>query len=265
MWNEVLGMLRAHNSVGTAFSLCCPRHPEIEILASSPEDFIRHSPEGGCDLVCNRRLSACGHQCLARCHSETMHEVFSCPKPCERLHTPCGHSCQKATCGEDCGDCKIKIDNVLLPCGHVKNGVQCYQTQQEYLPKIQCDILVDKESPQCKHLVSVPCSVDVNSAFFRCPKPCDSVLKCSHLCPATCGRCNTKNEKGEIVQKHSICRNVCDRPLGTCSHRCKSPCHEGEACPPCPLPCEVSNCLLSHLSRYRANHYRSVVHIHDAA
>lgn len=67
MCNEVLELLRADDAVGTSFSLCYPRHTETEIEASRPEDFERPSPEGGCHLVCNRRLNDCGHQCLARC------------------------------------------------------------------------------------------------------------------------------------------------------------------------------------------------------
>lgn len=98
MWNQVLAMLRAQNNVGPAFRLCCPRHTDIVTEVFSPADFERLSPEGGCQLICERRL-ACGHQCVARCHSESLHAVFSCPKPCERLHGPCQHSCQKYTCG----------------------------------------------------------------------------------------------------------------------------------------------------------------------
>ncbi|KAM0136661.1 hypothetical protein ACHAP3_004408 [Botrytis cinerea] len=62
MWKHVLGMLRETNSVGNSFALCCPRHPETEIQVSEPDDFARWSPEGGCNLSCNKRLPDCGHQ-----------------------------------------------------------------------------------------------------------------------------------------------------------------------------------------------------------
>jgi superfamily I DNA and/or RNA helicase len=54
MWSQVLGMLRADESVGEAFELCCPRHTETEILVSKPEDFAIFSPDGGCRKPCDR-------------------------------------------------------------------------------------------------------------------------------------------------------------------------------------------------------------------
>ncbi|PGG95383.1 hypothetical protein AJ79_10093, partial [Helicocarpus griseus UAMH5409] len=81
MWQTSIGMLRATESIGTAFGLCCPRHPDTVLQASEPLDFEKFSPEGGCQLPCDRRLTSCGHKCLARCHSDRMHEVFKCPQP----------------------------------------------------------------------------------------------------------------------------------------------------------------------------------------
>jgi hypothetical protein len=151
MWGQVVSMLEAKDSVGTAFGLCCPRHPDTEIQVSQPDDFTRLSPEGGCDLACDRRLSGCGHRCQARCHSDSMHQVFSCPKPCQRLHSPCNHGCQKATCGEDCGLCMIKPNNILLPCGHVKDNVPCHQSQGP--SRIRCNALIAKKVPECGHII----------------------------------------------------------------------------------------------------------------
>ncbi|EZG03317.1 hypothetical protein H106_06803 [Trichophyton rubrum CBS 735.88] len=114
----------------------------IVMQVSEPLDFEKFSPEGGCQLPCDRRLTTCGHKCLARCHSDAMHEVFQCPQPCQRLHSPCKHGCQKQTCGEDCGVCMIKIDNVLLPCEHTEDGVPCYRTQD--VKSIKCNARVQK-------------------------------------------------------------------------------------------------------------------------
>lgn len=54
MWAQVLGMLRHDDSVGEAFDICCPRHPEIEVLIARTEDFAILSPEGGCNKPCDR-------------------------------------------------------------------------------------------------------------------------------------------------------------------------------------------------------------------
>ena len=47
-------MLRAHESVGEAFDIRCPRHPQTEILVVESEDFGILSPEGGCRKSCDR-------------------------------------------------------------------------------------------------------------------------------------------------------------------------------------------------------------------
>lgn len=197
MWARVRDMLQATDSVGKAIGLCCPRHTDTEIQVVQPEDFARLSPEGGCQLACDRRLADCGHRCQARCHSESMHQVFSCPQPCERLHTPCHHNCQKQTCGEDCGPCLVSIDDVRLLCDHTKDNVPCYLTQD--LSKVQCTVPVQKHVPECSHTVEVSCSRDVTSAFFSCPTACNTTLACGHPCPGTCSRCNQKDANDQPV------------------------------------------------------------------
>ncbi|KAF9729289.1 hypothetical protein PMIN01_12979 [Paraphaeosphaeria minitans] len=235
MWEKVLDILRVSESVGTALELCCPRHPETPIQISQPDDFSRLSPEGGCREICPWRLSDCGHMCQTWCHSESMHAVFACPQPCQRLHDPCNHLCQKSTCGEDCGRCLFKLDDVELPCGHFKSGVACYMAQTPGF--IPCTIQVEKTVPECKHLVQVPCGRDVTAESYKCSVPCSQLLKCGHPCPGACSLCKPK--AGESTGVHEKCRRICGRKMGACNHTCPKPCHEGEDCGTCSLPCEV--------------------------
>jgi hypothetical protein len=72
MWAKVLSILKENDNVGTSLALCCPRHPSTPIEVSEPEDFQRFSPEGGCDLRCDRQLR-CGHMCVTKCHSDLRH------------------------------------------------------------------------------------------------------------------------------------------------------------------------------------------------
>ncbi len=190
MWSKVLSMLEATDSVGKTLSLCCPRHPDTEIQVHQPEDFARLSPEGGCQLMCDQRLPAYGHRCLARCHSESMHLVFPCLQPCQRLYSSCQHGYQKATCGEECGLCMIKIDNLQLPCSHLKDRV-CWLAQD--VSKIKCDILVEKQVPSCGHFVMIQCSQDVASKTFSCSVPCGAYLSCGHIYLGSCGHCHPKD------------------------------------------------------------------------
>jgi hypothetical protein len=242
MWQRVIGMLRATDSVGKALALSCPRHPDTDAEVQQPEDFHRLSPEGGCREACADRLD-CGHQCGARCHSEAMHAVFLCEQPCQRRHQPCGHACQKATCGEFCGQCMVPLDNVQLPCGHVKHGVACHRTRN--MSSIPCDVKVSKPVPGCGHDVIVKCSKDVPRKDFKCPIPCSAPLSCGHPCPGTCGQCNTKDMYNQPVIKHAACKKTCGRKHGTCNHDCNRLCHDGTDCGLCQAPCEVSEIYLS--------------------
>ncbi len=237
MWAQVQGMLRGADCLGEALGLCCPRHVDTEIQVVQPEDFTRLSPEGGCRLACDRRLEDCGHRCQARCHSESMHKVFSCPQPCQRLHTPCHHKCQKQTCGEDCGLCFVSIDDVQLLCGHVKDNVPCYLTQD--LNKIRCTFPVQKRVPKCNHTVLVPCFRDVASPEFSCPTACNAQLACGHLCSGTCSSCQEKDANDQLAVLHSPCSKICGRRFGTCNHTCPRSCHDGRECGPCQAPCDV--------------------------
>lgn len=238
MWGQVLEMLRRSDSVGNAFGLCCPRHTETDIQISEPDDFAKFSPEGGCQLACDRRLDKCGHRCQASCHSESMHRVFPCPRPCERLLTPCDHGCQKQTCGEDCGLCMVRIDTVQFPCGHSIGNVPCYQRQHP--ENIKYEFPVQKEVSQCQHVIETACWQDVGSVHFRCPSRCQALLESGHPCPGTCGSCNQKDNDGNPLVKHAACSKVCGRPYGTCNHICRKKCHRDQECGLCRSQCEVS-------------------------
>lgn len=237
MWEQVISMLRASDSVGPSLGLCCPRHPETIMDIRELRDFAKLSPEGGCREPCADRLD-CGHRCEARCHSEAMHTAFQCEQPCERRHQPCDHPCQKSTCGEPCGKCMIEVDNVQIPCGHVLNGVNCYMTLD--LANIPCHVSVKKHVPGCEHDVMVNCSHDVTQPGFKCLTPCGASLICGHMCPGTCGRCNFKAANGKSVAKHLTCTKKCQKKLGACNHVCSRLCHDGTDCGLCQKPCEVS-------------------------
>ncbi|KAF1833598.1 P-loop containing nucleoside triphosphate hydrolase protein [Decorospora gaudefroyi] len=236
MWQKVISMLRATDSVGNALALCCPRHPETVIEIQQPDDFAKVSPEGGCREACANRLD-CGHRCGARCHSEAMHAVFQCEQPCQRRHQACDHPCQKDTCGESCGKCMITMNDVQLPCGHTKNGVACHLTLD--VSSIPCDVKISKLVPGCGHAVVVKCSSDITKGSFKCPTPCKTPLSCGHPCPGICGRCNTKDMYGQTVANHHWCTKKCGRKHGTCSHDCPRLCHDGTDCGLCQEPCAV--------------------------
>ena len=238
MWQSVINMLRAKDSVGPSMDLCCPWHMDTAIQVQQPDDFAKLSAEGGCRESCMDRLPDCGYRCQARCHSKAMHEVFKCEQPCQRRHKPCDHPCQKPTCGEECGRCRVALNKVQFPCGHFKDNISCYLTQN--LNGIHCNVAVNKRVPGCGHISQVQCSQDVNKESYRCPNPCRTTLTCGHSCPGSCGRCNTEDHKGSRIEEHSECDKICGRRFGTCNHTCPKRCHDGSDCGLCMLKCEVS-------------------------
>ncbi|KAI7185804.1 hypothetical protein KC352_g22535, partial [Hortaea werneckii] len=75
MWENILDIFRANGNFGTALELCCPRHQETPMSVQQPSDFVRLSPEAGCDLLCDQKLS-CGHSCTSKCHSDMLHNAL---------------------------------------------------------------------------------------------------------------------------------------------------------------------------------------------
>ena len=246
MWAQIQSMLQATGSLGKELALCCPRHTATAIQVSQPEQFQRLSPEGGCQLPCERRLPSCGHKCKGICHSESMHNVFLCPQPCQRLFSTCQHSCPKI-CGEECGLCMVKVHGVHLPCEHLKDDVPCHMTRE--FQSIRCNAPVLKVVPGCNHAFEVPCFRDVTAATFRCPTACNEILECGHLCPGSCGACKPTKATDQNVTKHASCTKVCGRRFATCNHCCTRPCHQGKECGTCLSDCEVSALAIKALSR----------------
>ena len=240
MWADVVEMLEETGNIGPRLPLCCPRHPEIPIEAATPDDFQTLAPEGGCNLRCNLRL-ACGHACTFKCHSKPRHETVICQEPCPRRRDTCDHECPRK-CGEECGPCIVPIKNVVLPCGHVKSQIPCYQKQ--VIASVQCSQLVEQTMPDCDHVVKVKCGVDVEDAKFRCNAVCKTHLPCGHDCIKKCHEC--RNKDGEI--DHKKCTIRCGRPFSTCAHACTAQCHGQEPCPLCKAPCD-SQCPHSHCGK----------------
>jgi hypothetical protein len=139
----------------------------------------------------------------------------------------------------------VLLDNVHLPCHHLKDDVPCYRAQDP--SSIKCNVRVQKQVPGCNHTVEVPCFQDVATASFRCPTACGINLACGHRCPGSCGKCNGKDADMNPIVKHQKCTKICGRPSGTCNHTCRSACHDGTDCGLCFAPCEVRNQFITLL------------------
>ncbi|KAJ0357722.1 hypothetical protein COL154_009832 [Colletotrichum chrysophilum] len=83
MWAKVINLMQQEGNFGNELELQCPRHHENKSMVSHPEHFIQFSPDGGCNLPCDRRLN-CGHSCTGPCHSDILHNAFKCLEDCTR-------------------------------------------------------------------------------------------------------------------------------------------------------------------------------------
>lgn len=228
-------MLRGTDAIGNKLGLVCSRHRETPIEVEEPEDFLRLSPEGGCDLACDKRLDSCGHRCFSKCHSDGMHKAVACAQPCKLLHPVCQHPCQKL-CSENCGHCMTPVHNFRLPCSHTMEEIDCWRTLS--IETIRCTKSVMKAVPGCGHIVKEACPVDVIDTSYKCPKACSSTLPCGHACTGTCGTCNTIVD-GQKHTNHGTCKKPCGRGFTTCNHTCNVLCHDGSPCGLCSARCAV--------------------------
>lgn len=234
MWAQVIEMLKRGGNFGPKLPLCCSQHPDTVIEVSSPDDFVRLSPEGGCSLKCDLRLD-CGHACTFKCHSRPRHDAVICQRPCERRHGHCDHACCK-NCGADCGKCLEPVGPVELPCGHSKKQVNCYKTLN--LKDVPCDAFIGSEA-QCGHKVRIKCGTDAMAKDFKCMVTCGSDLPCGHQCKRPCHQCRTWWPDGSCFTEHKGCIAPCGRKFSTCPHSCQKICHGDSPCGLCTQPCSV--------------------------
>ena len=233
--------------------------------SSSEQDFNfdtkKHSVSRKCQESINKKLSVCGHILEIPCHKNT--ESLVCPKPCEKILS-CGHHCPKR-CGDPCpsGSRTMKYkesasseddDDQLFSIG-IRESYVAWQCQEP----------VKKKLPECGHVMKMPCHKNLKSVV--CPKPCEKIQSCGHLCPNKCGemcltseRCKVQVEKtlplcGHVIKAH-CCKNV---DSVTCTDKCEKVLSCGHSCPNiCSEPCpgERSTLRSSYQYMLRAPHMR---------
>lgn len=246
-WDQTIQLLQQHGNFGAALELQCPRHQDTSIRVKDPDQFAILSPDGGCNIPCDRLLD-CGHACYSPCHSYFLHKAVRCREKCPRLKQGCGHNCPRE-CGEPCEEmCSttLKGFGLELPCGHIMESPKCWQAQNP--GKVRCSEQVDRVIPGCGHVVKLSCHIEVNLPGFRCDARCGAILPCGHTCLGLCSLCNIR-ENGDIVETaHKTCKQVCERENTICPHICKEPCHGKAECAPCEAQCKA-RCSHSRCSK----------------
>ncbi|KIK93721.1 hypothetical protein PAXRUDRAFT_828683 [Paxillus rubicundulus Ve08.2h10] len=259
MWRSIIEELQTNDAIGPGFPVACHRHPEQVRCISQPGQLTKLAPDGGCMEPCDTKLR-CGHLCPFKCHCDDPNHVsVVCTRPCRRLcHRD--HPCRK-DCNSPCGDCMFPVNNVKLPCGHVKNSVPCYQL--EAIENIYCNQEVVKALPRCEHTASMPCSQEPE--HHRCLARCTNWMTCcSKSCNASCYQCQASNpqpdEEGAVkrikhlyhsCEKRLYCEHPCQQPCSDdhehtmrCTAKCRQVCSHTQCnrecsfpCAPCKQPC----------------------------
>ena len=159
-----------------------------------------------CKRPCANVLE-CGHNCEKYCGTDCT--LFPCSKPCVKVLS-CGHNCTNA-CNTIC------TTNCLQPCLAVKACTHPCVGTDGVTPKPcsaqcgDCNFLVEKEVPICKHKMRVSCSQQLASSM--CIAQCERTLGCGHRCPGLC-----REDCSQLTCKEHIWKNL------PCGHEEKLPC-----------------------------------------
>ena len=263
IWEAIMSDMESKSQLGDGLLLQCNNHPKSTFVAKDRQDFIDHSPNGGCRNICMFRLQ-CGHACSEICHNiDPEHTNYRCMKPCSK-YCPDGHPCDEP-CWIDC-KCKVSVTR-SLSCGHEKRmhchidpiTVKCTQPCKKTCPKrghlcplkcfeecyVQCLHVVTVEMPSCLHKMSIKCYMDDNLlCTSRCSHKCPEGHSCPKKCYEPCGSCEVQVLKTIPECKHKVmlpCHVECDHEnciapctrLLSCKHLCPNRCNE---------PCGKSLC-----------------------
>ncbi|XP_050803456.1 NF-X1-type zinc finger protein NFXL1 isoform X3 [Gopherus flavomarginatus] len=165
---------RQHNCENPCHPGNCQSCPRVSkqrcVCGRQTAERLCASPFWQCEQVCGRTLPCGNHTCEQVCHSGPCGE---CPRSGKRP-CPCGKS-------SSCYPCPETID-VLCNCGKTVLKVPCGRERSTKPPK--CKELCSRP-PTCHH----PSQEKHSCHFGPCPacrQSCQKVLKCSHLCPASC-------------------------------------------------------------------------------
>ncbi|XP_035204896.1 NFX1-type zinc finger-containing protein 1-like [Stegodyphus dumicola] len=247
LWKKILCKLEVQNCIGESLSLCCQKHPENTVYASSWSDFEK-VPDGGCLIPCEKLLT-CGHVCSRKCHPVDLdHKEYKCLEQCQKIICENNHRCP-GLCYEECKSCKVPVLKIVPKCGHeitvpcYDNGHQCILPCEKKCPcghqcanicgypcTKECEQMVFVNSP-CGHPVSVKCyeKSDLSKVLKACKIRCNVTLKCGHICNGSCGKCFVF-ENGFLRENHVPCSAKCEKRL-KCGHICNIIC--GKNCESC--------------------------------
>ncbi|CAM4552635.1 NF-X1-type zinc finger protein NFXL1 isoform X1 [Caretta caretta] len=161
---------------------------------------------GPCE-ICRQEVEK---QCRCGKHTKRMpcHKPYLCETKCTKIRDCQKHQCKRKCCSGNCPPCDQLCGRTLgcrnHKCPSVCHRGSCYPCPEtvavlcncgKTVLKVPCGRERSTKPPKCKELCSRPptChhpSQEKHSCHFgpcpACRQSCQKVLKCGHLCPASC-------------------------------------------------------------------------------
>ncbi|XP_017781549.1 PREDICTED: NF-X1-type zinc finger protein NFXL1 [Nicrophorus vespilloides] len=186
-----------------------------------------------CGDTCGKVLECGMHICNRRCHKDKCSQCLEtvtkscrcglhkkqiqCCKPyvcetkCKQMRDCNKHPCNKKCCdGKDCPSCEKPCGKTLTcrkhACASVCHRGPCYPCNLTETLKCFCGATS----------IVVPCGKKKSTKPPKCSKICKKSTECHHK-KSVPHKCHF----GDCPQ----CKQICDKPRDTCSHKCPSTCH----------------------------------------
>lgn len=112
-WTPFFKLLKEKEYLKDGLHVRCERHPSHTAMLSTPQDFDRKCPDGGCTEPCTAVMRCGKHKCQQRCHRLKDHGKMTCgqtiEKTCEKEHF------YKVKCAEEhlrCPKCQREEDDI---------------------------------------------------------------------------------------------------------------------------------------------------------
>ncbi|CAD6447396.1 0557e774-38d7-48ff-aa0d-164e8d9530c5 [Sclerotinia trifoliorum] len=155
LWKKFFDLLSASGHVYQGFPVRCENHPTRVINLSTPEDFEKHCPDGGCKEPCGALMKCKIHHCPSSCHQIFDHSKMLCKVILEHK-CPDGHT-NKSLCHQG-------LPSMSCPKCVKEKRDAAEQAQKDFEEQLRLDEISQKHQ---KELKKVQNEIDNAQQKFR--------------------------------------------------------------------------------------------------
>ncbi|KAH7098450.1 P-loop containing nucleoside triphosphate hydrolase protein [Auriculariales sp. MPI-PUGE-AT-0066] len=85
LWTKLFDYMLARGNIYAGLPVRCEQHPDRKELVSTPAEFGKKSPDGGCLQPCGAMMPCGRHQCPSKCHAIKNHSEIRCQVSLQRI------------------------------------------------------------------------------------------------------------------------------------------------------------------------------------